>query len=358
MKNILLIILLSIIFVSTGCVKHEHVKTPLVNGIETQTIKVQKVDDFYETSALIKSKTTSIVSSMLMGRITSIRVNEGDYVREGQILLTIDNRDLSQKAAGAKAGLVGAQKAAQAALQGKQLAEKTYQRYKMLYDEKVITRQEFDTIFMKKEVADLEYQRALEGVNQARAGLGEVGVYQSYSKVTSPISGIVVRKNIDVGSTAIQGQPLFTIEGPSNMEILAQVNEKYLGKVKKSENVKLDVDGKIFDAKITNIVSSINPVTHTFLIKLDSKGLTAGSYAKILIPVGEKEAVLVPESSVVKKGQLTGVYTVDEDNIISYRLVKLGKTYDKKVEILSGLSDGEKIIITGTEKAIDGGKIK
>lgn len=358
MKKLILTLLL-ITIISTGCGKHgSEVEHPTVSDVQVHVVNKKPVDSFYTTSATVKSKVNSVVSSMLMGKVTSIAVQEGDSVKAGQLLLTIDARDVSQKAAGASAAVKAAQMAASSAAQNMKMAERTYNRYKNLYDEKVITKQEFDQWTTQKNVAALQYQQAQAGVQQARAGLGEVKVYQSYARVTAPVSGIVTKRNIDLGSTAIQGQPLLTIEAPGNMELVANIDESYLGKVKVGEEVSLEIAAKTLKRKITKVVSSIDPMTRTFKVKIDFSGLTGGQFAKINIPVSKKNAIVVPKSAIVEKGELTGVYAVDANNIISYRLIRTGKTFGDNLEILSGLSDGDKIITVGVDKAIDGGKIK
>jgi len=357
--SMLFFMIVSVAFVSTGCTKHsETVDHPIVSDVKVETITKASVDNYYETSATVKAKTNSVVASMITGKVTSLAVQEGDSVRAGQLLLTIDSRDTAQRAVGANAGVSAAQMGAQQAAQNKKMADVTYQRYKNLYNEKVITKQEFDQYSTQKNVAALEYQKAQAGVQQARSGLGEVRVYQSYSRVTAPISGVVTQRNIDLGSTAIQGQPILTIESPGNQELVANVDESYLKKIHKGQEVNLVVDGKTVKTKITTVVQSVDPTTRTFKVKLDTKGLNSGLYAKVQIPVGKKDAIAVPQVAIVQKGQLTGVYTVDDKNIISYRLIRTGKALGDKVEVISGLTDGDKIIVSGVEKAVDGGEIK
>lgn len=358
MKKLLLIASL-ILIVSTGCTKHsDNPEHPLVSDVQVEVVTKKPLDSFYTTSATVKSKTNSVVSSMIMGKVTSLAVQEGDSVKAGQILLTIDARDLSQKAAGASAGIKAAQMAASSAAQNMKMAERTYQRYKNLYDEKVITKQEFDQYTTQKNVAALQYQQAQAGVQQATAGLSEVRVYQGYARVTAPVSGVVTQRNIDLGSTAIQGQPLLTIESPENMELVANVDESYFEKIKAGQEVTLEIGGKVLKRKLTKIVSSIDPMTRTFKARVDVTGLTGGQFAKINIPVSKKEGIVVPQNAIVQKGELTGIYTVDGENVISYRLIRTGKTFGENVEVLSGLSDGDKIITVGIDKAVDGGKIK
>jgi RND family efflux transporter MFP subunit len=359
MKKIF-ILLTVFTFLISGCSsdKEKIQEKPVILGVETKIINKSSVDDFYETSATVKSKISSVVSSMIMGRVTSLRVKEGDKVKAGQLLLTIDSRDTAQKALGAQAGVNEAMKAAEAADQNRKLVNKTYSRYGNLYKENVMTKQEFDQISTQKRVADIEYQRALQGVERARAGLGEVGVYQSYARITAPISGVVVQKNIDLGSTAAPGQPLLTIESPSNLELVANINESMLDKVKVGTPVYLESEGKNIKSKITSVVPSIDPMTRTFKAKIALSGLTSGGYVKVKIPVAKKQTLVVPQNSVVQKGELTGVYTVDDKNIISYRLIRTGKTFGNDIEILSGLNNGDKVIVSGVDKAVDGGEVK
>lgn len=363
--TVFLLIFVSSILITTGCTKHsENIEHPIISDVQVETVSKKPVESFYTTSATVKAKINSVVASMLTGKVTSIAVQEGDYVKKGQLLLTIDARDLSQKASGASAGIRAAQMAASSAAQNAKMADRTYQRYKNLYDEKVITKQEFDQYTTQKNVAALEYQRAQAGVQQARAGLSEVQVFQSYARVTAPVSGIVTQRNIDLGSTAIQGQPIITIEaedkndkGGLKSEIVASIDESYLSKVKEGQEATLEIGNKIFKRKITKVVKYIDPMTRTFKAKVDISGLTGGQFAKINIHVSKKDAITVPKTAIVQKGELTGVYAVDTENVISYRLIRAGKTHGDNVEVLSGLSDGDKIITVGAEKVVDGAKI-
>lgn len=357
MKKILLTMTL-ILLISTGCGRHaQDSEHPIISDVQTEIVSKKPVESFYTTSATVKAKTNSVVASMLTGKVTSLAVQEGDEVKAGQLLLTIDARDLSQKASGASAGIKAAQMAANSAAQNAQMANRTYQRYKNLYDEKVITKQEFDQYTTQKNVAAMQYQQAQAGVQQARAGLGEVQVFQSYARVTAPVSGIVTQKNIDLGSTAVQGQPMLAIEAPGKMELVANIDESYLGKVKEGTEATLEIGGKNYKRKITKIVKYIDPTMRTFKAKVDITGLTGGQFAKINIPVAKKDAITVPKSAVVQKGELTGVYAVDADNVVSYRIIRTSKAYGDRVEVLSGLSDGDKIIISNLDKVTDGAKI-
>jgi RND family efflux transporter MFP subunit len=325
-----------------------EVKRQTVTGVTLTEVHPVQVDEQYETSGTVKAKTISIIASRVMGTVTSIKVKEGDKVYAGQLLITVDDRDVAQR-------VKAAEKAVEAAKQNKSLMDITYQRYKNLHDEKAISQQEIDQIETQKKVADIEYEKA-------KAMLAEAQVNHGFTKITAPTSGVVTEKKIDLGSMVVPGIPILTVEDNSYFRIEANVDERLLRKLKTGMPVDVVIDslGQETKGRISEIVPAVDPMSRTFLIKVDLKMplLKTGMYAKILIPEGKKEAILIPQKVIVEKGQLVGVYVVDNQGVITYRLIKAGKKYGDQVEVLSGLNDGEKIIVDGVEKALDGGIVK
>lgn len=352
------------LFVIAGCREKvapgvKELKREQVTGITVESVVPSMTDEYYETSGTVKAKTVSMISAKLMGSITSVKVNEGDRVRAGQLLLTIDDSDVAQKLTGANEGYAEARKALEAADENRKLRDITYQRYKKLYDEKAMSRQELDQLETQKKVAELDYERAQAAVRRVEAGLNEAKVYHGYSSVKSPVSGIVTEKKAEVGSMAVPGMPLITVEDDSALRIELNADEKISALLKAGMTARVFIDslGREVRGSVSEVVRSVDPMSRTALVKIAVRadGLRPGMYARVGIPVGKKEMMLVPKNVVVEKGQLTGVYTVDPANVIKYRLIRLGKTYDNKVEILSGINPNERIIVSGVEKAVDGG---
>jgi len=165
-----------------------------------------------------------------------------------------------------------------------------------------------------------------------------------------------------VGSMANPGVPLLVIEDTSRFRVEAYVDERLSSKLKIGMPVHVvpDTTGQRMAGTVTEIAPAVDPASRTFLIKIDLKepSLRSGLYVRVMIPEGKRKALLVPRDAVVEKGQLTGVYTVDEKGVIAYRLIKTGKLYDGRVEVFSGLKAGESIVVSDTDKAIDGGVMK
>lgn len=320
------------------------------------------VDVLYKTSGTVKAKVISDISSRIMGSVTDIKVREGNRVAKGDLLLTIDDRDLKQRVKAAEQGYREALKSLESARQNKSLLATTYARYKNLFDERAISQQEIDEIENNKNLANLEYERSQAAVEKANAYLREAEVQLGFTKVTAPISGIVTQKRLEVGNMAVPGVPLLVLEDDSGFRIDAHVDEIMSGKLRVGTPVKVKIDALEMETtgEIYEIVPYIEQASRTFLIKIDLKGesLKTGLYGRVMVPTGKKEVLLVPENSVVEKGQLVGVYVVDDKGRVSYRLVKLGRDLDGKSEVLSGLKSGERIIVDGVENAVDGGTVQ
>jgi RND family efflux transporter MFP subunit len=339
-----------------------EIKRQQVTGVTLAQITLSPVDSYYECAGTVKAKATSIISARTMGAVYTIKIREGQSVKAGQTLLLLDDRDAAQRLAAAEAGHNEALRGLDEAAQRRSLAETTFKRYRNLADEKVISPQEMDQIDSQKKVADIGYQRAEEGVNRAKAQLQEARINKGFSSVTAPFSGLITGKKIDEGSLAAPGTPLLVMEDASEYHVDAYLDERMGPKVKvgMAIPVVLTADNRQIMGKLGEIVHAVDPASRTFLVKIFLKDgtLRSGIFVRILVPEGKKQALLVPRSAVVEKGQLSGLYVVDEKGVMTYRIVKLSQTYGDRVEVSSGLRNNERIAVAGLDKAIDGGMVK
>jgi RND family efflux transporter MFP subunit len=341
---------------------HTEVKRPEIRGVTVAKVVTSTIDSAYETSGTVMAKTTSTLASRVFGTITTIHVKEGDTVRSGDVLLVIDDRDARQRVNAAEAGYNEALKAREAAEKRSGLADITSRRYGNLYKEKVVTQQEFDQIETRRNVTNLELEQASLASERAKALQEEARIHFGYTRVRAPFPGVITAKKVEQGSMAVPGMPVITIEDTSRYKIAVRVDERLLGKLRPGTPVKVHFDGGpgTVTGTITKIVPAVDPATRTFVIEAELKdaALKSGLYGRVLIPEGTKEAIIVAPSAIVQKGQLTGVYVVDDKDVAGYRLIRKGKTLDKGVEVLSGLKNGDRVIVTGTQKAVDGGTVR
>jgi len=334
-----------------------------VEGVTAETVALSMSRDFHEKPGTIISKNTSMVSSKLMGVVSDIPVKPGQKVKKGDILLRIDSPDIDAKVRAAGEAVEEAGRGLIMAEKNKTLMEKTYGRYEKLYEGKAVTEQQFDEIQTRRDLAGLEYEMAGRALKRAEAGLQEAEAFMAYSVIRSPLDGIVAERKIDVGSMAAPSMPLFVIEAPE-YRVEAPVNESLTGKITPGMKVEIHIETLKAHTvgEIIEVQHRIDPATRTFPVKIDlpDEGLPlrGGLYCTVRFPLGEKSQLLVPAGALVERGQLRGVFTVDGEGVMSLRFIRTGEERQGMVEVLSGLKSGEKIIIHGVDKAVDGGIMK
>jgi len=381
--------------ISAACGGKEEVsaeKPPLVTGVKVEKLVAAPVDDFYEATGTVRSKTTTVISSKIMGAVTSLRVREGDRVRAGQLLIEIENRDAAAQLQKAQAGhqearealgevdqSISAARSAKAAAEANlQLALTTYDRYQSLLERKSISPQEFDEVRAKRQVAEAEADRAdkmlqmaaarrnqvLARIEQAQADIANAQVYVGYGRIVTPISGLVTSKTIEIGSTATPGAPLLTIENGSQYRLEATVEESNFGRIRIGDRALVSIEAlglRDIEGRVGEITPTADAASRSYTVKIDLPGremLRSGVYGTAKFTMGSREAILVPEKAVVRRGQLIGVYVIDDSGAARLRLIKTGKRYGDRLEVLSGVAAGNKIAVDGASRLSDGSRVR
>ncbi|MCI0561985.1 MAG: efflux RND transporter periplasmic adaptor subunit, partial [Nitrososphaera sp.] len=335
----------------------------------------------------------------MVGHVLAVHVREGDRVRMGQLLIEIDDRDAKAQLQKAQAGLREAQDgleeieqmiraseaAKDAAEANKTLATSTFDRYKSLLERQVISRQQFDEAQAKYKVAEAEVDRAnkvlqsvmakkdqaLAKIDQAKADVANAQVYVGYARIVSPIHGILTAKQADVGILATPGVPLLTVEDDTQYRLEATVEESQMGKIHLKDLVRVWIDAlgdKELAGRVAEIVPTSDPASRSYTVKIDLPAQTgepdsrpllrSGFFGKAHFSLGYRETITIPRKAMVDRGQLVSVYVVDSSNIARLRLIKTGKQYGDRVEVLSGINDGDQVVVEGAETLSDGSPVR
>jgi multidrug efflux system membrane fusion protein len=347
----------------------------VISGVETETVRLESAPSLYEAVGTIRSATTSVLAAQLGGSVREIAVKTGDRVRRGQLLALLDDRSPRAQLQAAEAGvneatqgLAEVEQALQAATADRKFAEVTYNRYKGLLAKNSLSRQEFDGAEARYK-AGLANERALEAKKQqvvareqqARSQQDSAETYFSYSRIVSPLDGVVTAKSVDAGTVVMPGTPLLTVEDTSRYRLEASLPEEYLPDAKVGQAVAVTTDHGQFEGHVAEVVPAADPASRTFLVKIDLPrdcNCRSGEYAHASFPIGEAKRLAVLSSAVVEHGQLQGVFVVSAEGKVEYRLVKTGKTLGNRVEILSGLAQGEKVAVSATDRLRDGARVE
>ena len=354
----------------TGCpgTGHESGTTQaqpasVVRGITLETVKSANVPETQEIVGTVRARTSAVVSTRIPGTVSMLRVREGDRVRKGQLMAQLDAQENQSNAAAAAAGVDEARRGLDEALSRKRLAETTFDRYQKLFSEQAVSRQEFDVKQSERDLAAQGVARAEARLKQAQEGARSAGTMADYTRIVAPIAGIITSRQADLGATVFPGQPLMTIEDEGSYQLELAIPEGMASMVRPGTPVQvtLDAQGSSFAAKIGEIVPAADPASRTFAAKigLTRKGLTSGMFGRGTIALGrDVNSMMVARGAIVERGALTSVWAIDKDNVARMRLVKTGRTVGDRVEILSGLSDGERIVVGGAEKVSEGSRVE
>lgn len=338
--------------------------TPLViKGVVLETAAASSLVETMELVGTVRSRSSAVVSTRIPGSISFLKVREGERVRKGQLLAQLDAQENQANAAAAVSGADESQRGLEEARSRKKLADTTFERYQKLFNEQAVTRQEFDVKQTERELASQAVARAEARLKQAQGGSRAASTIAGYTRIVAPISGIISSKQVDLGATVFPGQPLMTIEDDGNYQLELAVPESMALNVKPGASVQVTLDSVkgISAGKISEIVPSADPSSRTFIakIQLSQKGLKSGMFGRgVLSLASSAKGMLVPKRAVVERGALTSVWVVEKNAIARMRLVKIGKDVGDKVEILSGLSDGERLVVSGVERVIEGAKLE
>lgn len=338
-----------------------------VSNVPVIIVHKTAIPDYLEAVGTVRAAQTTQVSSQMTGSIREIRAHEGDRVQAGQVLATIDDSQPRAAVEQAMAAVSAADKAVSAAESDLALADATLKRYQQLFDKKSVSPQEFDEIKARRQSAEARRDIAAAGQAQANAALAEARTSLGYANLRAPFAGVVTEKNADPGTLAAPGMNLFTIEDTRRYRLEVAVDENNIRSVRAGQNVPVSLDslGNAEAAgKVEGIVPAADASSRSFLVKIglpaDARllpGVRSGMFGTARFPLGQREALVIPQAAIATRGQLQGVYVMDANRIFGLRYVTLGKTAGQEVEVLSGLADGETIVAEPGTRELGGKQI-
>jgi len=351
-KSILIASLFVILLSSCGGDKKETITKEAAIAVKVSGVSENTEGGFITASGKIEAENSANLSTRMMGYVTKIHVKVGQKVGAGQLLVSINNSDLQAKKAQVDASILQA-------TAGYNNAKKDYDRFVNLFKQQSASQKELDDMTARYEMA----KAGLEGAKQMR---NEVISQFSYSNITAPFSGTVTNTFVKEGDMANPGMPLVSIEGATRLQVTAMVSENNIASIKKGMAVKVLVKSSNTNltGKVSEVSSSATNTGGQYLVKINldktDSSVLSGMFVNVQFPVANQkqtvatEMVLVPETALVKQGQLTGIYTIGTGNVAILRWLRIGKSFGNQVEVLSGLSANEQYIVSAEGKLYNG----
>jgi len=330
--------------------------------VQAVTVASQQWPDSYEATGTVRARTAAVLSSRVMAYVQQVAAQVGDRVRQGQLLVTLDSQELDTNVRRAEAGeaevraaIPEADNGVAAAKANLDLARSTFGRIEELMSKKSISNQEFDEASARQKAAQATYDMARARRTQLDSKLAEVEqeirgakIMLDYARIAAPFDGVVTAKSVDPGNLAAPGAPLLTIEREGDYRLEASVDESKLPFVKTGQTVEVGLEAldRRFNARVSEIVPAVDAASRAYTVKIDLPALPnlrSGMFGRAVFPMGARPVIAVPAPALVERGQLQSVF-VAEGGAAHNRLVTAGKRESGAVEILSGLSEGEKVV--------------
>jgi RND family efflux transporter MFP subunit len=350
-----------------GCSSEQTRTTPspeTVRNIDVLAVQQASVPDLLEAVGTVRAAQTSDAASQMMGNIVEIRAHEGDHVQRGQVLAVIDDSQPRAAVDRATAADLAAQQQLVEAESDLGLAESTLKRYQNLYERKSVSPQEFDEVKARQQAALARRDMARAGQGQAQAALNQARTSLDYTRIRAPFDGVVTEKKADSGTLASPGMPIFTVEDVRRYRLEATVNESDLRYVRTGQQVSVAIDALDnagLKGRVVQIVPAADPASRTFLVKIElptDARLRSGLFGRALFSRGERQALLIPRSAVVERGQLQGVFVLDQNRVVSLRYITLGKPSGSEIEVLTGLQGGERLVAKPDAVDLNGKRVE
>lgn len=295
--------------------------------VTTEVVNIQDVDMQSVFMGTIEGYAVNNITPQQPRRITRVLVDVGDRVSAGQKVAELDNSSLAQ----AKAQYDN--------------AKASFERSDELYKFGGESKASWEAVKTQYEVAKLTYENLLENTT-----------------LVSPISGVITARNYDNGDM-VAGQPIFVVQQISPAKVIINVSENLYSYLKKGMPVSIELDAipeQTFEGKIHRITPSIDAATHTFPVEIvipnGKEQIKPGMYARVTMKYGTRQNIVVPDRAVVK---MLGsgdrfIYVYKADGTVSYQKVELGRRMQDKYEVLSGIANGDEVVVTGQAALKDG----
>lgn len=359
MKNILRLFLLAFsgLTITTSCSGEKEKSKTELPAVPIQIAEVSQGNygKKITASGSIEAANSANVSTRMMGYITGIHVKMGQKVQKGQLLATLNSSDLSAKKGQAESGVLQAQSAFNN-------AKKDYERFVALFEQNSATQKEMDDM-------TTHFEMAQAGLEMAKEMRNEVDAQFAYSNITAPFSGVVTGTFAKEGDMASPGMPLISLEGSGKLEARVMVSENEISHILPDMEAKVTLksQNRTFAGKVTEISSSARNTGGQYFVKIElpenEKDILPGMFVSAVFAREntpseiKNHSVLIPIDAIIQEGQLHGIYVVTENDTAILRWLRLGRAFGNEIEVLSGLTSGEKYIIASDGRLLNGSKV-
>ena len=313
-----------------------------------------KTDQTISLPGTLLGQIESPISSRASGYLVRWTKDIGSSVKKGELLAEISSPEIEQQLAQAVA-------ARQQSVSALNLAKVTVDRWKGLLDQRAVSQQEYDE---RRSM----YEQAVSNLGAVDANIQRLKDLLSFTRIVAPFSGVITKRNVNVGDLIDAGasatRPLFVLTQMDPLRVYVNVPQVYSAGIKPGQTVTLkqaERPGEKFEAKIVRTARAIDPMSRSLQVEItiDNKSgaLMPGAYVDVSVPAGDSAALVVPVNTLLLRGEGPRIATVDDQGIVKLHAVQLGKDFGQKVEVISGITVADKIVLNPPDGLSDGDQL-
>lgn len=301
-------------------------------GLQAVLVVDSVLPDVTEAVGTAAPLLSATLSTKLMATVTAVHVQEGATVRDGQLLVSLDVRDIDARTAQATGNL----QSAEAMLAD---AEVQTARMRALYADSAAPKAQLDA-------AEAGLARAKAMVTAARGGVAEADAVREYGALRAPFAGVVTQRLVDPGAFAAPGMPLITVQQSTSLRVSAMVPPSAVRAITRGASIALSIEGVETTGTVEGVVAAPSGGLFTVNVVVPNRdgSLPTGGSATLLLPGTPRAVRLIPANAITREGDLTGVL-VQTAAGADRRWVRLGRTRGTFVEVLSGVNVGETVFV-------------
>lgn len=320
-----------------GCRSGEGPPASTAAGVELPAVEAKRVRVPFERrlAGTTEAVNQGTVAAQTSGRVEAILYDVNDFVPAGAVIVRL-------RATEQRAGLAQAEAAVREATAREAEAQLRYQRIADMYERKVVAKAGLDEATANRDTAVARLSAARAAIESAREGV-------SYTEVRAPYAGVVTKRLVEVGETVGPGTPLMSGLSLQYLRVSVEVPQSILEEVRRIRKAVVYVDGRRIEATKVTIFPEGSTSTNTFRARLDlpenAAALYPGMFVKAGFVTGEADRLLIPAGSLLERSEVTAVYIIDSHGHPTMRQVRVGDSFGKDVEILSGLEPGERVAL-------------
>jgi RND family efflux transporter MFP subunit len=312
---------------------------------------------------LVGEQTVAVVPKTA-GRLESVVVKMGDRVGRGQRIATIEDREILEQVKQAEAAFQVARAGIRQREADLKFAETNLTRSRELFGRQLLPRQTLDDADARHQAAAAQLELGRAQLTQSQARLDELRITLANTIISSPVNGFVARRHSDAGAYVSQNQPVVDVVDISTVRLIANIVEKDLRRIEAGEAARVEVDaypGERFDGRVARVAPVLDPATRTAQIEVEipnpGNRLKPGMYARVNLTIEQRaNALTVPSNALVNIEGQRGVFLA-QNNTAAFRGVDVGIEDTARVEVLSGVKDGDRVVTTGAGALQNGDRI-